>query len=202
MVVVIDGKILNLCPFEAQPTWLGVIINQANLWIHSSGGGKNWGGEMMHELLDPVSFGPKMKSWPSCSCSSFYGGYILRLEITPPHSLAFWLYKSALWQIIYVSTRTRLYMFPLFFTRLCNPIDFNNYICFHMSNTLCFTRLYMFPLFFWQIFDYNWYSKLLRQAVVRKIYHPSLPVWSWLYCYHQFFLIAEIEILYCYHLFR
>jgi len=135
---------------------------------------------MMHELLDPVSFGPKMKSWPSCSCSSFYGGYILRLEITPPHSLAFWLYKSALWQIIYVSTRTRLYMFPLFFTRLYNPIDFNNYICFHMSNTLCFTRLYMFPLFFWQIFAYNWYSKLLRQAVVRKIYHPSLPVWSWL----------------------
>ena len=121
---------------------------------------KNWGGEMMHELLDPVSFGPKMKSWPSCSCSSFYGGYILRLEITPPHSLAFWLYKSALWQIIYVSTRTRLYMFPLFFTRLCNPINFNNYICFHMSNTLCFTRLYMFPLFFWQIFAYNWYSKL------------------------------------------
>ena len=131
--------------------------------------GENWGGEMIHELLDPVSFGPKMKSWPSCSCSSFYGGYILRLEITPPHSLAFWLYKSALWQIIYVSTRT---------------------------------RLYMFPLFFWQIFAYNWYSKLLRQAVVRKIYHPSLPVWSWLYCYHQFFLIAEIEILYCYHLFR
>ena len=63
----------------------------------------------------------------------------------------------------------------------CQHIVLYFSVCtFWRFNWYSFTRLYMFPLFFWQIFAYNWYSKLLRQAIVRKIYHPSLPVWSWL----------------------